>query len=196
VSYVDRNLLTGERVVYRARLHRLMYALPVLLLGASLALALFGADIGYGWAIGGAIAGLLTLLVVHIAWLSSEFAVTNMRVIAKTGWIERTTVETLLSKIEAIGVDQQLMGRVLGFGTVQITGTGGTRESFRKIARPLELRRQIQAQIVAADERRLTAAEAARSGGAEPRQERECPWCAERILVKAKICKHCGRDVA
>lgn len=27
------------------------------------------------------------------------------------------------------------------------------------------------------------------------RQERSCPWCAEQILVQAKVCKHCGRDV-
>ena len=197
VSYVDRNLLAGERIVYRARLHRLMYTVPVLLLIAAIVLAVFGGDIGFGWAIGVGALALVALLVTHIAWLSSEFAVTNMRVVAKTGWIRRSTVETLLSKIEAIGVDQRLMGRMLGFGTVQITGTGGTRESFRKIARPLELRRQIQSQIVAADERRLTASAAGRAaGGAETRDERDCPWCAERILVKAKICKHCGREVA
>lgn len=195
MSYVDRNLLAGERVVYRARLHRLLYLVPALLLSAAVALAVFGADIGFGWSIGVGVVGLVTLLVTHVAWLSSEFAVTNMRVIAKTGWIERTTVETLLSKIEAIGVDQQLWGRMLGFGTVQITGTGGTRERFRKIARPLELRRQIQAQIMAADDRRLSSA-AQGGGGHMPREERDCPWCAERILVKAKICKHCGREVA
>ena len=34
----------------------------------------------------------------------------------------------------------------------------------------------------------------ARLGG-EPREERECPYCAERILKKARVCKHCGRDV-
>lgn len=25
--------------------------------------------------------------------------------------------------------------------------------------------------------------------------QRECPWCAETILSKARVCKHCGRDV-
>jgi hypothetical protein len=30
---------------------------------------------------------------------------------------------------------------------------------------------------------------------AETRPERECPFCAERILARAKVCKHCGRDV-
>lgn len=28
-----------------------------------------------------------------------------------------------------------------------------------------------------------------------PRDERECPFCAEPILKKAKVCKHCHRDV-
>ena len=31
--------------------------------------------------------------------------------------------------------------------------------------------------------------------GVEVREERECPYCAERILKKARVCKHCGRDV-
>ena len=30
---------------------------------------------------------------------------------------------------------------------------------------------------------------------AEAREERECPYCAERILKKARVCKHCGHDV-
>ena len=30
---------------------------------------------------------------------------------------------------------------------------------------------------------------------AESRDERECPYCAERILRKARVCKHCGHDV-
>ena len=28
------------------------------------------------------------------------------------------------------------------------------------------------------------------------RQERPCPFCAETILEEARVCKHCGRDVA
>jgi hypothetical protein len=29
----------------------------------------------------------------------------------------------------------------------------------------------------------------------ELRRERTCPWCAERILAEARVCKHCHRDV-
>lgn len=193
MSYVDRNLLHGERVVYRARLHRMLYTIP-----ATIALLAAGAllipDDAAPW-IAGALgaAALIAFIVAHVVWSSSEFAVTDMRVIAKTGWLQRETDETLLSKVEAIGVDQGLLGRILGYGTVHITGTGGTRETFRKISRPLELRRQIQGQIVAAEERR---SRSGITGPAAPREERECPWCAERILVKARVCKHCGREVS
>jgi uncharacterized membrane protein YdbT with pleckstrin-like domain len=196
VSYVDRNLLSGERVIYRARLHRVLYTIPVLLALAAIGALFFQNEVGYGFAIGFGALALISFIVAHVIWLSSEFAVTNMRVVAKTGFIQRSTAETLLSKIEAIAVDQRLVGRMLGYGTVQITGTGGTRETFRKIARPLELRRQIQSQIIAAEERRASAAPTASALPAEVREERECPWCAERILAKAKVCKHCGREIS
>jgi uncharacterized membrane protein YdbT with pleckstrin-like domain len=192
VSYIDQNLLPGERVVYRARLHRLVYTLPAIFAALALVFIFLPGDVAPWLAAIFGVLALVSFVVTHITWSSTEFGVTDMRVIAKTGWLQRDTSETLLSKVEAIGVDQTVLGRLLGFGTVHITGTGGTRETFRKISRPLELRRQIQAQIVAAEERRSRAGLAAPSG---PREERECPWCAERILVKARVCKHCGREV-
>jgi hypothetical protein len=97
-----------------------------------------------------------------------------------------------------VAVDQSIMGRMLGYGTLTITGTGGTDEGFPRIADPLEFRRQIQSQVVAQEERRGGLA----SAGASPatstdssRVERECPYCAEKILARARVCKHCGRDV-
>jgi len=122
--------------------------------------------------------------------------VTNKRVLSKVGFIERESDETLLSKIEAIAVDQGFLGRLLDFGTVTITGTGGTDEPFPRIAQPLELRRQIQSQVVAMEERRGgTPAAAQPVAAGAPRVERDCPYCAERILARARVCKHCGRDV-
>lgn len=45
----------------------------------------------------------------------------------------------------------------------------------------------------------LVAAAVANGGGAaspgEARDEIECPYCAEKILAKAKICKHCGMQI-
>lgn len=199
MSYLDDHLLAGERIIYRARLHWAIFAASVAVVAIGIGLAIIlGVYQPKYWYAGAAVAGVGLLLAISpaIRYASSEFAVTDKRVVAKLGFIERESLETLLSKIEAIGVDQGVVGRVLGYGTITITGTGGTEESFRRISDPLEFRRQIQSQVVELDERR--GAQPGAIGGAvsnEPRVERECPYCAERILARARVCKHCGRDV-
>jgi uncharacterized membrane protein YdbT with pleckstrin-like domain len=70
-------------------------------------------------------------------------------VLIKIGLIRRHSLELLLQKVEGIGVDQSLAGRILGYGTITVTGTGGTRESFQRISRPMEFRRQVQASVKA-----------------------------------------------
>jgi uncharacterized membrane protein YdbT with pleckstrin-like domain len=145
MGYVDSNLLPNEHVTYRARLHRIIYLLPVCVLIVALVVALASGS----WIAGG-ILGLIGLLLLVPPWIrsiSSEFAVTNKRVLVKVGLIRRHSLELLLQKVEGIGVDQGILGRILGYGTITVTGTGGTREAFRMIADPLEFRRQVQASL-------------------------------------------------
>jgi uncharacterized membrane protein YdbT with pleckstrin-like domain len=78
---------------------------------------------------------------------STEMAVTNRRVLMKSGMFGRRTVELMLSKVESIGVDQGVLARMAGYGRVVVRGTGGTHELFERIDRPLEFRRQVQEQI-------------------------------------------------
>jgi uncharacterized membrane protein YdbT with pleckstrin-like domain len=75
---------------------------------------------------------------------SDEFAITNRRLIIKTGLISRKTFEMNLSKIESVNIDQTLLGRILGYGTIMIVGSGGTRETFPNIKKPLEFRKKFQ----------------------------------------------------
>jgi uncharacterized membrane protein YdbT with pleckstrin-like domain len=75
---------------------------------------------------------------------TDEFAITNKRVIIKTGLISRKTFEMNHSKIESVNVDQGVFGRLLGYGTIRIVGSGGTREIFPKIQNPLEFRKKFQ----------------------------------------------------
>ncbi|HXE56973.1 MAG TPA: PH domain-containing protein [Gemmatimonadales bacterium] len=203
MSYVDQHLMPGERVVYRARQHWIIFAWPggllVLALGWMIAAGQIPAIERY-WplaAFPGAL-GLFLGVAPLVKYLTSEYAVTDRRVIIKVGLLQRRSLETLLGKIEAIGVEQGLLDRLIDRGTITITGTGGTREAFANVSNPLEFRRQVQARI-AALERGGAASPALVATGAgyaaEPRQERECPWCAERILVRARICRFCGRDV-
>jgi hypothetical protein len=53
----------------------------------------------------------------------------------------------MLSRVESIGVTESFWGRILGYGSVVVHGTGGTPESFVMIAHPQEFRRSVQEQI-------------------------------------------------
>lgn len=197
MASLDRHLLPGERIVHRARPHWVMFLSALLLAAAGLVLGgLLEYAAGDYWYVGAGVAGLAILLAIGpvVRYATSEYAITDRRVLARAGVLERRSLETLLSKIEAIEVEQDLPGRLLGYGTITITGTGGTQEMLERIARPLEFRRQVQGQIVELEERRGAAAPRAIAGGAA-RIERDCPFCAEPILARARVCKHCGRDV-
>jgi len=75
---------------------------------------------------------------------TDEFAITNKRVIIKTGLISRKTFEMNHSKIESVNVDQGILGRILGYGTIRIVGSGGTKEVFPNISNPLKFRKKFQ----------------------------------------------------
>jgi uncharacterized membrane protein YdbT with pleckstrin-like domain len=78
---------------------------------------------------------------------ATEMAVTNRRVLIKTGMASRRTLDLMLAKVESIGVTETFMGRIFGYGSVVIHGTGGTPESFVMIAHPQEFRQSVQQQI-------------------------------------------------
>jgi uncharacterized membrane protein YdbT with pleckstrin-like domain len=194
MGYVDDHLLSGEKVVYRAHLHWIIFfwSVFILLVGAAL-LVLFPDNYIVGAAV--LAAGILALLWPLIRYKTSEYAVTNKRLVVKVGLIQREADETLLSKVEHVEVDQDIWGRVLGYGTITVTGTGGTKEGFPKISAPMEFRRQVQAQIVELEDRRGGLAATVPDVPSAPRVERDCPYCAEKILARAKVCKHCGKEV-
>ena len=150
MGYVENNLMPGEEVTYRAHLHWVIYlrSFLIALLGLALVIAgLWRPDFNVLAYLG---AGVLAVafLVWFVQWVksrTSEFAVTNKRVIIKVGLIRRDTLELLLSKVESIGVDQTVTGRIVGYGSIVVVGTGGTRETFKNIARPLDFRKHVQA---------------------------------------------------
>jgi uncharacterized membrane protein YdbT with pleckstrin-like domain len=145
VSYIGENLLPDEHVVYRAELHWIIFTRAALVLVAGLVLA-FVPGIGQSGLVV-LLVGVLMLVPPFVAYRTTELGVTNKRVIVKTGLVRRRTLELLLRQVEAISVDQSLLGRVLGFGSITLTGTGGVREIFHRVRDPLELRRRIHGQV-------------------------------------------------
>src|SRR5919201_1250730 len=170
MSYVEQSLLPQESIVATTKLHPIIFWKPVRnalcsllflwaghsaavlgLIDASLAEHSIGA--GFGPLIGQALvymAGLLAFITVAgiivrlVLYRTTEFAVTNKRVIAKSGFLRRHSLEVNLDKIESVTVNQSFTGRLLGFGTLRVRGTGSTDEFLWGIARVMEFRTQIQ----------------------------------------------------
>jgi membrane protein YdbS with pleckstrin-like domain len=146
LSYIDRNLIAGERVVYRTRLHWLVLFMPALLVIVILLPSTWylaqSEYRSFAWI--PALLAVLVLLPAVVKRQSSDFAVTNKRVMMKAGVFTTHSIELLLNKIEAIGVNQTLVGRLFGYGDIVVTGSGGTRESFTHIQGPLQFRRAVQ----------------------------------------------------
>jgi len=140
VAYIESNLLPDESVVYKAKLHWIIFGKPVALIFLGLLFFLVQPIIA---AVVVAI-GVFALLSPLIDYWTSEFGVTNKRVIIKVGLLRRRTLELLLRHVETISVDQSVPGRILNYGSVTLTGTGGVREVFDNISKPLEFRRRIQ----------------------------------------------------
>jgi len=149
MSYVDSNLLNGENVMHRSKLHKILFFWPGLVALAALIFSLWiliNPQYNMKFAGLGLVVAAIFLLSPYVQYITSEYAVTNKRVIVKVGLVRRQTLETLLQKIEAISVDQSVLGRLLNYGTITIIGTGGTKESFMNIADPLGFRRAVQEQ--------------------------------------------------
>jgi uncharacterized membrane protein YdbT with pleckstrin-like domain len=149
VGYVERHLLPDERVLYKTRLHWILYlkAMLLTLVGIVLAIVLTQvADPPWAWyvGVGVAVIGILWWLVRWIELRTSEFAVTSMRLIFKVGLVARYTTELLLAKVESISVTQGLLGRMLNYGDLIVTGTGGAREVFARVHDPVGFRNEVQ----------------------------------------------------
>jgi uncharacterized membrane protein YdbT with pleckstrin-like domain len=153
MKYVERVLQPGETVVYTTSLHWLVYLRAVLLLVLALILLIASLKVGdQNMATALEIVAGLCILVAVAAALSAlirrattELAVTDRRVIFKTGIFQRHTMEMNRSKVETIGVDQSILGRILGYGTVSVRGTGGSFEPVPFIGDPLTFRSHITA---------------------------------------------------
>lgn len=160
MSYVEEHLIPGEAIQYQTKLHwivmlrHLASAVFFALLGVLVLVARWAAPKSSPPAKPMYLAFLFCLAIAAVLAAvgsfkrkATEMAVTNKRVIVKMGIAERRTLEILLSRIESVAVDETALGRLLGYGTVIVGGTGGTHERFERISHPLEFREQVQRQI-------------------------------------------------
>lgn len=153
MNYVEKVLQPDETVLHSARLHWFIYLKAVLLLILALVCVVLASGsnapgIAIPLWIGAAVLGIIGAwsgLVAFIRQATTELALTDRRVIYKTGLFKRHTMEMNRSKVETVGVDQSVLGRLLNYGTVIVRGTGGSFEPIRQIEDPLTFRNHITA---------------------------------------------------
>jgi hypothetical protein len=130
--YADKLLADGERVALRGRQHLLatfiegripwvILIIAFVLLGLDLQMEQsFGRDL-FGW-VGLAllVIGLLWLGQIYMSWYAQDYLVTNRRVIRVEGILSKRSADSSLEKINDAVLQQSLLGRMLGYGDLDI----------------------------------------------------------------------------
>jgi uncharacterized membrane protein YdbT with pleckstrin-like domain len=153
MGYVEKNLIPEETLYAQGHLHWIIFSKAIFWGLAAIALLLYALEEQAAGVFENAqllMYGGLVLLIPALWYaaaalikrISTELAVTSKRVIAKFGFIRRNTVELNHSKVESFHVEQGVLGRILGFGTLHINGTGGGITPIPNISDPLGFRRR------------------------------------------------------
>lgn len=156
MSFIKDNLSEGEEVKIYAQIHPIIFLDTAIWLIISVGLIIYSsayAGVSDDWirylSIGLVLVALLRLVKAGIYKYSTEMAVTNRRIIAKFGLIQRASIEIPLLKIESVIIDQSVIDRLLGSGSVAVRGTGTGMAPVRFIDNPLEFRNVLNSTIAA-----------------------------------------------
>lgn len=151
-TYINRSLAQDETIKSTYRPSKWMLMAPSIVFVTSLimltfpiiaqmnaieAVGLFALSIGY-FAF-----GLIVMTSALINVYTTEYGITDKKVIAKSGLIARKVDELRLDKFEGADVKQSILGRIFGFGDVVFSGTGSQKVSFAWVPNPLEVKRTI-----------------------------------------------------
>jgi uncharacterized membrane protein YdbT with pleckstrin-like domain len=152
--YIDDILQPGEKVLYSTNVHWIFYWKALLAWLAALTCVVIArvTDISssavFMWLVFAGVSALAALYWSLTAWFhhwTTETDVTNLRVVHKSGFIQRRTFEMSLDKVESVDVNQSVAGRIFNYGDVTINGVGEGRETIRTVAAPIAFRNYITA---------------------------------------------------
>jgi uncharacterized membrane protein YdbT with pleckstrin-like domain len=141
--------MDDEEVIYQTHVHWIVFMPWFLLTMAVLSIMFFYPHNKTIVIIVRIIASVLFLKAIGnlVFYWTSEYGVTTRRVLGKTGLITVRSLDILLQKVEAIRLKQGILGRMLNFGDLIVTGTGGTSETLFDVPDPLSVRNLIQEQV-------------------------------------------------
>lgn len=145
MSYIEKNLMEGEQIVYEARQHWIIYWLPALLVVLGIAQFAIPVEIVTQLCLA------LVLALVAGAWALNiyggrKYILTTKRLILKRGIVRRDSLDLILRRCEGVSIQQSIMGRILDYGTV-VVSTGEVTNSFERIQNPVKFSSQINQMI-------------------------------------------------
>jgi uncharacterized membrane protein YdbT with pleckstrin-like domain len=146
MGYIEENMSSQEEIIYQTNLSKIVFITPFLISSCSLIVGYVFVDKPLILSMG-ILFAILPLLKAWTKYISSEFGVTDRRVIIKTGFFSTQSLEIQLSKIESIMVFQNLSEKIINCGTIVLSGTGGTKDAFQRIAYPFEFKKMIENQM-------------------------------------------------
>ena len=151
--YIDDILQPGEKVLYSTNAHWIFYVPAIAAWIVAILLFLLSRQTDTEGIVllclsAAAVVAIVALYWTVKAWFhrwTTETDVTNLRVVHKTGFIQRRTFEMSLDKVESVDVNQSILGRILNYGSVTVRGVGEGAETIDMIASPLDFRSHITA---------------------------------------------------
>ena len=129
MGYIESTLSGEENVEFKFSYHWIMWITPVI------GLFLIPVTVGVS---------LLFSIYYSLKIIFTEQGVTTKKGVKKEGIISRNTEELLLSKVETVEIKQGILGRILGYGNIQLTGTGSSNLIFKTVSSPMKVKRNIE----------------------------------------------------
>lgn len=147
MSYLDKNLLEDEKILFRTKKHWIVFFPPFFWALVTVFFYFQSNPILQKFIFLPAILTLIYLCNQLLLYYFSEFAITNIRIVMREGFFFRHTNDTRLSALAAVDVVQGIMGQVLDYGTVFINSFGGERDPFTDIDSPVKFKNALQQQL-------------------------------------------------
>lgn len=147
MGYIDRNLLADETILYRTKKHLIIFLTPLIITGICVFFFYNSNPYVVKIAVIPAIAAAISWANQLLEYFTSEFAVTNKRILMKEGFFFRHSNDTRLPTIATVSVNQSLLGQILNYGTVVINTYGGGTDPFTEIDAPFGFQKTLQEQI-------------------------------------------------
>lgn len=146
MKFLTAYLQPGEAVMYRARIHLFIFAQPLIILALGCYFWCSSTGLNYYLGLTLLFLGLVSFVQRLCVKLGSLFVVTNLRLVFKTGIIQRKTRDLILFRIEGLWVTQSITGRILNYGTV-VVSTGGVTNTYTYVLNPMRFKREVDTRI-------------------------------------------------